>query len=210
MLIMQTYPARPCPKPFRSVGFTVQQPWYVRRMATWVEHTDLSPSGPLTPTPDSSLAHRSLGLSLPARTEVLRGVRAIVRAWLDSVGEPPEHWDVVVTELVTNAIQASTVAAPIRLSMHLASGDDAPGSDPRVLCSVANPGIWDWGGMEPPMPLDLLIARSSQFDASTPSGRGLRIVSALTSGAEVRVVDGHTVATVWLDRPADVWFAFRS
>lgn len=176
-------------------------------MAARVQNIGMSPTDICLTAPDPSLAHRALDLGVPAHTAVLRGVRAAVHAWLDSVEEPLEHWDVVVTELVTNAIAASPGHDQIKLAMHLAAGTRFPARGPRVSCSVANPGIWNLDGMEPPIPLDLLIARSSQFDASTPSGRGLRIVSALTSGGEVNVENGSTTVTVWLDRSSDVWFA---
>ncbi len=178
-------------------------------MATWTERIDLlSPTATLAGSADPSLDHMTLALRLPATTALLRGARGVVRAWLDAVEEPAGSWDVVVTELVANAINASPVRGHVTLAMHLSSGRQTYASSvPRVVCTVTNDGSWELTGMKPPVPLDLLVARSARSDFNSPAGRGLRIVSALTSGGEVNVTGSQTIVGVWLDRGADVWYA---
>lgn len=178
-------------------------------MAPWTERIDLlSPTATLAASADPSLDHMTLALRVPAATAILRGVRGAVRAWLDTVEEPAGSWDVIVTELVANAINASPAGGHVTVAMHLSSGHQTyESSVPRVVCTVTNDGTWELPSMKPPVPLDLLLARSAHADLSSPAGRGLRIVSALTSGGEIVVGESETIVGVWLDRGADVWYA---
>lgn len=131
-------------------------------------------------------------------TATLKQVRSEIRRWLKSRQLPLGAWDVVATELMCNAIAANTRGS-VEIKMTLVDDDEPP----RIVCSVTNQGAWDLRFTERAAAIDSVIARTSRPIDTLPSGRGLRLIRALTSGGEVSVESESTCVTVWLDLPSD-------
>lgn len=142
----------------------------------------------LVTTPEQGTLH----IRCPADTAELRHVRSAIRSWLKSQGHPIGEWAVVTTELMCNAIAAHT-GGPIEIEMRV-SPDNR-----RIDCSVTNQGTWDLQTTEQAAAIESLIDRSSRSADIVPSGRGLKMIRALTSGGEVLVRDGRTTVAVWQD-----------
>ncbi len=137
---------------------------------------------------------RKLVLTFASSKSELRRARKAVREWLNRVGQPVGHWDVVVTELLCNAIDA-TSGDESSLLMKVECEDGLE----RVSCTVRNDGVWDVDGLTTPAALDHVVARHPRPGDGMPTGRGLRIVNELTSGGLLDVEGGSTVVKVWLD-----------
>ncbi len=136
-------------------------------------------------------------LTLPSSTKFGKIARESVRAWLNINLMPVRDWDLVVSELFTNAVHAARFGSPVELRFEVKSGSALAGSDAHDLveCEVTNQGAWALGRDMASVPLDYLVAR---FEPDRlPHGRGLKIVSALTSGGEVRTRDRRTSVRVW-------------
>ncbi len=131
-------------------------------------------------------------------TATLKQVRSEVRRWLKSRQLPLGAWDVVATELMCNAIAANKRGS-VEIKMTLIDDDEPP----RIACSVTNQGAWDPNFAERTAAIDSVIARTSRPIDALPSGRGLRLIRAFTSGGEVSVEDESTCVTVWLDLPSE-------
>lgn len=119
----------------------------------------------------------SLDETFPGTTEALDAARVAAAMLATSWGErqdTTERIKLVVSELVTNAVQASP-GKPYRLSM----GRTADGDIAVQVTNIAGyddlPPRADWG------PADMLATR----------GRGLGIVEALSRDVRYREIDGH-------------------
>lgn len=130
-------------------------------------------------------------------TATLKQVRSEIRSWLQSRHLPLGAWDLVATELMCNAIAANTTGS-VEIKMTLTNDNETP----RTVCSVTNQGAWDLDLAERAAAIDSVIARTSRPIDTLPSGRGLRLIRASTSGGEVSVEGDSTRVTVWLDLPA--------
>ncbi|NNF55788.1 MAG: ATP-binding protein [Acidimicrobiales bacterium] len=142
----------------------------------------------LVTTPGQGTLH----IRCAADTAELRHVRSAIRSWLKSQGLPVGEWALVATELMCNAI-AATTGGQIEIEMRV-SPDNR-----RIDCSVTNQGTWDLQTTEQAAAIESLVDRSGRSADILPSGRGLRMIRALTSGGEVFVRDGRTTVAVWLD-----------
>jgi len=150
------------------------------------------------------MPHGAMRLSLPSSTGFCRLSRESVRTWLHVNRLPVLDWDLVVTELFTNAVHAARHGTLIDLYFSVDEPDSympdsaSPGRDGRsgasVRCEVTNEGHWVMGG-NTCVPLDYLVARFAPDHL--PNGRGLKLVSALTSRGEVETADHSTVVRVW-------------
>ncbi|MEM9466074.1 MAG: ATP-binding protein [Actinomycetota bacterium] len=111
----------------------------------------------------------------------LSALRHDVRAWLERIGDAahpsPIDIDVVVTELVANAID-HTSSSSVDLTLAVAAG--------RVRVQVAN----DVGDDEPVL--------ASEWREAGERGRGLRLVAALSSDLQLGVVDDRSVVVAEL------------
>lgn len=140
---------------------------------------------------------RSAGVNVPTALEVEfhAELEAVPRArhelirWLNKrrvAQEITEEIALVVTELVTNAIEASPgPSARIEVEVHV--------EDQRVVLKVRDQGT---GFPEP-------ATTPSLPDSSQPRGRGLPIVSALMDGFSVRRLHGLTEVEVTRRLPQD-------
>lgn len=132
---------------------------------------------------------------------VLGSSRQQLRQWFAQHGLPLHQWDVVLTELLVNAFNASDSGSAVGATITCTEALAPTGTvEERIICEISNCGTWavarDSGWCEgEPVPLGFLVARRpvDQF----PNGRGLRIVAALTSGGEVTVTGDRTVVRVW-------------
>lgn len=139
-------------------------------------------------------------------TATLKQIRSEIRRWLQSRLLPLGAWDLVATELMCNAIAANTRGS-VEIKMTLINDAEPP----RIVCSVTNQGVWDLKFTERAAAIDTVraaaidsvIDRTSRPIDTLPSGRGLRLIRALTTGGEVKVTDERTCVTVWLDLPSD-------
>lgn len=164
------------------------------------------------PTDGSFDSRRDVGgfsLQFPSDTTFLNPVRILVHRWLDLIQAPRDSWDLVVTELLSNAVKASPSAhSGIQVEFRCA--------DNQIQCSVINDGIWASaiGGLQGPPAHDTMgLARYAEVSppGSQPDepsaeddtvgapdrGRGLSIVTKLTDGGSAEVVGGQTAVTVW-------------
>lgn len=132
---------------------------------------------------------------------VLGPSRQQLREWFAHHGLRLHQWDVVLTELLVNAFNASEPGAGVDATISCAESVAPTGrAEERIICEISNCGTWavaedsGWSQGES-VPLGFLVARrpADQF----PNGRGLRIVAALTSGGEVMVTGNRTVVRVW-------------
>lgn len=132
---------------------------------------------------------------------VLGQSRQQLRQWFAQHGLPLHQWDVVLTELLVNALDASDPGAGVDATVTYAQGLAPTGrAEEWIICDIANHGTWavaeesGWSEGES-VPLGFLVARRPEDHF--PNGRGLRIVAALTSGGEVTVSGDRTVVRVW-------------
>jgi len=127
------------------------------------------------------MAAASFHASIPSSHLDLSSLRHEVRAWLDArpdSGRPPSvDVDLVVTELVANAID-HTDAPAIDLTV-VAEG-------PTLRVEVAN----DRGPEEPVL--------ASAWAESGARGRGLRIVAALSAELRLKTENGRSVVVAEL------------
>ena len=129
-----------------------------------------------------------LRLELPQDTAVLKPVRALLAAWLRRVGvEDDGEWAVIVTELLTNAIDAGalTVADDAIVVEAVMRGG-------TVTVSVSDNGSgFDIDDDDVPGP-------------SSARGRGLHLIRALADGVSVTRAGGRTRVAGWRDLCAPV------
>lgn len=118
-----------------------------------------------------SIVMASLHESFEASTTELRRVRAALRPTLIDVGEPPDDWILIATELVTNAINSGT-GNQIDLAVVV---DEA-----TIELSVTNDG---------PSFSPLTLAR---IPAEQHRGRGLAIVQTIVDEFDVSHEAGRT------------------
>ena len=130
---------------------------------------------------DTVTVHRELAM-LPGPLNARRAREALVELWPDSPGETERRQDglVLVTELTTNA--GRHVRRPFTTTMTLSAR--------RFLIAVTDPSR-----QEP-------VVRPLKADSV--GGRGLHLVTALSQGWGVRLIEGRG-KTVWaaLERPGD-------
>lgn len=151
----------------------------------------------LDPTP------LNMSFSVDSDTCELSAARQQLRDWFERNALPLHHWDVVLTELLVNAMNAGDTGTTVTATIYRTqSRMEIDHSDAWVVCEVSNQGTWfisggaSWADGEA-IPLDFLVARRTLDEL--PNGRGLTIVSALTSGGEVTLTQDQTIVRVWLE-----------
>ncbi|MBT8240642.1 MAG: hypothetical protein KJN63_05390 [Acidimicrobiia bacterium] len=146
-------------------------------------------------------APHTISFSFDPAVSALSDSRQKLRQWFEDSALPLHHWDIVLTELLVNAMNASEGSVPVEVVFELTHPDPGRGElEGWVTCEVSNHGTWTIGnslpwGEEEPVPLGFLVARLPLDQL--PNGRGLRIVAALTSGGEVTVALNRTTVRVW-------------
>lgn len=132
-------------------------------------------------------------LRFPSDTTFLSPARLMLNKWLGHIKAPTDGWDLVITEMLSNAVNASPSSSDIKLEIGF-QGD-------QIRCCVTNEGAWDHpyllGGTESDLGLlerrELAAGSASECDR----GRGIRLICQLTDGARARHRDGRTAVTVW-------------
>ena len=118
---------------------------------------------------------------LIADPSALAVARASLTEWLRIEGCPPDRiadLAVVISELVTNALEASR---PPRARLEVTVDDSAV----EIVVTNASPVGFCWAGGPPPPP-------------TAVRGRGLHIVDRLMSGLEIGHHEGTTRVRSWL------------
>lgn len=141
------------------------------------------------------LGHTANGFRLrfPSSTTFLSPARLMVNKWLGHIQAPVDGWDLVITEMLSNAMNASPSSSDIKLEIGF-QGD-------QIRCCVTNEGPWDHpdlrGGTE--SDLGLLAQRELTMGSACDShrGRGISLICQLTDGACAQHHDGRTAVTVW-------------
>ena len=126
-----------------------------------------------------------LHLDIPADTAFLASLRGMTSAWLRSVACFESDWPLIVTELATNAIEASPESGSVTIDLALVRRPDPDlTTEPTgfILLTVVDDGP----GFE------LSAARRQRHHGH--GGRGLRIVETLTTSlTATRVAGRHSV-----------------
>ena len=122
-------------------------------------------------------------IEVPRARGQLRVIRRFVEAWAASESRHPGSLPLVVTELVTNALNASPEDASVILRL------ERDGDELRVVVADEGPGFTLGTPTLPPI--------------DAPGGRGLALVSGWVDSLTVERIDGLTVVTATIGPEAD-------
>jgi anti-sigma regulatory factor (Ser/Thr protein kinase) len=133
--------------------------------------------------PESTLSSASedrVVLQRPAALRELAELRSLLRMWLSQHsinGEPADELLVVVSEIVTNAVEASPPDSSITVCWAIDGHD--------VFMSVEDAGF------------GFLHTAAEPVSPASARGRGLVLVEALTDRLDVTVEAHHTRVSTW-------------
>ena len=128
--------------------------------------------------PPPSVSHDAV---YPAESSSINGARLDLAAWLGGahIGVPVDDAVLVLSELVSNAIEASP-GGHYRVWTSIEGNRLGIGVTNESTAGVPDPEQWK--------PKDVLASR----------GRGLSIVDALTDQVDVTATDGMTTVVAWM------------
>ena len=141
-------------------------------------------------------------LKFPSDTTFLSPARLWVTRWLVFIGAPAEGWDLIITELLSNAVNAAPPASELIVEVEIdrVEIERAETDNKRIRCEVLNVGTWEHPKLENKAEADLVtLAKTLPAAAgdSSDRGRGLALISELTDGTVASHDSKRTSVVVW-------------